>query len=110
MKRWGRVMDRIEKLLQSLIDEQDTVTFSNAMAGLCADDVSEASYMQQVSDAQADRDALRQQIADEWRAKDAALEELVGEAVDGDFACDSQGKEWPEITRAKAALSRARGE
>ena len=71
-------MDRIEERLQELVDEQDAVTFSNAMMALCGDNpVSKASYAQRRDDARDTRDALRNGITADFRAMVAALDNAL---------------------------------
>ena len=104
-------MDRIEERLQELVDEQDAVTFSNAMMALCGDNpVSKASYAQRRDDARDTRDALRNGITADFRAMVAALEGMLAAAIDGDYSYDEHGGEWPEIVQARAALARVKGE
>ncbi len=55
-------MDRIEEQLLALTGIQDDITYCGLVEGF------------NVPELKKRRDALRQQIADEWRAKDAALE------------------------------------
>jgi len=40
----------------------------------------------------------------------AACEAMLREAVDGEYNRDQDGNEWPEITAARAAIAKARGE
>jgi len=89
-------MDRIEERLGQLIDEQHGVTVMLSQKA-------RNRYIQR-------RDALRNEIAADFRAMVAALEGMLAAAIDGDYSYDEHGGEWPEIVQARAALARVKGE
>jgi len=70
-------MDRIDELLVRLIDEQDTATFHQ-----CMQSPNRAVADLDRSKALIRRDALRDEIAADWRAREALVAELV-EALEG---------------------------
>ena len=65
-------MDRIDELLVRLIDEQDTATFHQCMRS-----PNRAVADLDRSKALIRRDALRDEIAADWRAREALVAELV---------------------------------